>query len=226
MTKKRNMALLRPARVDEMDDRLVVAASRLFRERGFAAATVREIARAAGVLPGSLHYRYPTKAALLLALMRRGVEDDLTRVRAAIAPSRDPMERLRLALRARVRYLLSRDAASVVLFDWRSLKGRPRQEMIRLRDRYEAFWTGLLDDAARAGRLRPGVDLTMLRFLIFGATNWVTMWYSPSGSHTPEQITDAFWDFIAYGAADDGRRSRNRVFEARGSAALDPSEAR
>jgi TetR/AcrR family transcriptional regulator, cholesterol catabolism regulator len=192
----------------ETDDHLVNTAARLFRQKGFAATTVRQIAKAAGMLPGSVHYRYPTKAALLLELMRRGVEADLACVRAAIAPSRDPMERLHLAMRARVRYLLSRDVATVVLYDWRSLKGRAREEMIRLRDRYEAFWAGLLHEAAGAGRLRPDVDLNLLRFLVFGATNWITMWYSPGGSRTPEEISDAFFEFIAYGAADGAHRAR------------------
>jgi AcrR family transcriptional regulator len=192
----------------EADGRLIDTAARLFRERGFAATTVRQIARAAGMLPGSLHYRYPTKDALLLALMRRGVEADLAYVRAAIATSSDPMERLHLALRARVRYLLSRDAATVVLFDWRSLKGRARAEMIRLRDRYEAFWSELLHEAAGAGRLRPEVDQSLLRFLIFGATNWIPMWYSARGSRTPDEITDAFWDLIANGAGELPSRSR------------------
>jgi AcrR family transcriptional regulator len=191
----------------QTDEHLVSTAARLFRQKGFAATTVRQIAKAAGMLPGSVHYRYPTKAALLLALMRRGVEADLACVRAAIAESRDPMERLHLAMRARVRYLLSRDAATVVLYDWRSLKGRARDEMIRLRDRYEAFWAGLLHEAAGAGRLRPDIDLNLLRFLAFGAINWIAVWYSPGGSRTPEEISDAFFEFIAYGAVDPAHRA-------------------
>jgi len=190
----------------EIDEKLVRAAARLFREEGFAATTLRQIAKAAGMLPGSVHYRYPTKAALLLALMRRGVEADLACVRAAIAPARDPLERLRLAMRARVRYLLSRDAATVVLYDWRSLKGRARAEMIRLRDSYEAFWAGLLHEAAGAGRLHAEIDLNLLRFLIFGATNWITMWYSPGGSRTPDEISDAFFYCIVYGAVGEAHR--------------------
>jgi AcrR family transcriptional regulator len=190
-----------------MDDRLARAAARLFRQKGFAATTVREIAKAAGMLPGSVHYRYPTKDSLLLALMRRGMEADLACVRAAIATSRDPLDRLRLAMRARVRYLVSRDAATVVLYDWRSLKGRARDEMIRLRDRYEAFWAGLLHEAAGAGRLRADVDLSLLRFLAFGALNWVAVWYSPDGSRSPDEISDAFFEYIAYGAVDDAHRA-------------------
>jgi AcrR family transcriptional regulator len=191
-----------------VDDRFLDAAARLFRQQGFEATTVREIARAAGSLPGSLHYRYPTKAALLIDLTRRGMDADLATVRSAIADVADPVERLRLALRARLGYLLSKDAAQVILYDWRALKGKARDEMIRLRDRYEAFWSGLVYEAAGSGRLRPDLDLKMLRFLLLGAINSVAQWYSPRGQCAPGEVADAFWQFLAFGVLDDARRPR------------------
>jgi AcrR family transcriptional regulator len=200
-----------------VDDRFLDAAARLFRQKGFEATTVREIAKAAGSLPGSLHYRYPTKAALLIDLTRRGMDADLAAVRGAIAGVTDPVERLRLALRARLEYLLSRDAAQVILYDWRALKGKPREEMIRLRDRYEAFWSGLVYEAAGSGRLRPDLDLKMLRFLLLGAVNSVAQWYSPRGQCGPAEVADAFWEFLAFGVLDEARRPP----AARGSA-LEP----
>jgi AcrR family transcriptional regulator len=190
-----------------VDDRFLDAAARLFRQKGFEATTVREIAKAAGSLPGSLHYRYPTKAALLIDLTRRGMDADLSAVRSAIAGVGDPVERLRLALRARLGYLLSRDAAQVILYDWRALKGRDRDEMIRLRDRYEAFWSGLVYEAAGSGRLRPDLDLKMLRFLLLGAINSVAQWYSPRGQCGPAEVADAFWEFLAFGVLDDAHRA-------------------
>jgi AcrR family transcriptional regulator len=190
----------------KVEDRFLDAAARLFRAKGFEATTVREIAKAARMLPGSLHYRYPTKDSLLLALMKRGEDADLVGIRAAIRGERDPVERLRLALRARLRYLLSRPASQVVLFEWRSLEGTARDEMIRLRDRYEAFWSGLLYEAAGTGRLHPGIDLSLLRFLLFGAINGVALWYHADGPRTPDEISDAFWGFIAYGVVDEAHR--------------------
>ncbi|MCZ2134580.1 MAG: hypothetical protein LC098_04005, partial [Burkholderiales bacterium] len=78
----------------------------------------------------------------------------------------------------------------------------------RLRDRYEAFWDGMLYEAAGAGRLRPGVDLKLVRLFGFGAVNWVATWYSPDGDRTPEQIADVFWSYMALGLfSDDQRRS-------------------
>lgn len=208
MTKKKSSA--------PVDDRFLDAAARLFRQKGFEATTVREIAKAAGSLPGSLHYRYPTKAALLIDLTRRGMDADLAAVRAAITGVADPVERLRLALRARLEYLLSRDAAQVILYDWRALKGKPREEMIRLRDRYEAFWSGLVYEAAGSGRLRPDLDLKMLRFLLLGAINSVAQWYSPRGQCGPAEVADAFWEFLAFGVLDDAHRppvARKRALE-------------
>ncbi len=198
MTKKKTSA--------PVDDRFLDAAARLFRQKGFEATTVREIAKAAGSLPGSLHYRYPTKAALLIDLTRRGMDADLTAVRSAIAGVADPVERLRLALRARLQYLLSRDAAQVILYDWRALKGKAREEMIRLRDRYEAFWSGLVYEAAGSGRLRPDLDLKMLRFLLLGAINSVAQWYSPRGQCGPAEVADAFWEFLAFGVLDEAHQ--------------------
>ncbi len=182
---------------------------------------MREIARAARMLPGSLHYRYRTKSSLLLELMRRGVERDLAGIRAAIQGSRDPLERLHLGLRARVRFLLSRHASQVVLFEWRSLRGAAREEMIRLRDSYEAFWSGLLLEAAGTGRLRPGIDLRLLRLFLFGAVNGVAVWFRPEGRRTPDEISDALWGFLAFGVIDEAHRPEDVGSALRALSALD-----
>lgn len=186
---------------------LLDAAARLFRERGFAVATLREIAKAAGVLPGSIHYRFSSKEALLIALMERALGRVLDAVRTATAGSRDPTERVRLGLRAHLRELLSGDdSIYVLLFEWRSLSGNAREDMIRLRDRYEAFWDGLLHEAAGAGRLREGVNLKLVRLFGFGAVNWAATWYQPGNGFTPEQIADSFWAYLALGLLADDKR--------------------
>src|SRR5262245_27218757 len=92
--------------IEKTTDPVLEAAGRLFRQKGFAATTVREIAAAAGILPGSLHYRFASKEELLLALMDRGIEKAVSAVRTAIADTRDPLDRIRAALRAHLRLLV------------------------------------------------------------------------------------------------------------------------
>src|SRR5437868_6298853 len=90
-------------------DRLLDAAARVFRQRGYGDATVREVAQAARMLPGSLHYRYRSKAALLLDLVERALDRLIAIARAASAAGSDPAEKMRLALRAHLAALLSGD---------------------------------------------------------------------------------------------------------------------
>src|SRR3954466_14672313 len=78
------------------EDVVLDAAAHVFRRRGYGGAAVREVAQAAGMLPGSLHYRYASKEALLLDLMERAINRVLEQGRRAVEPARDPADRLRL----------------------------------------------------------------------------------------------------------------------------------
>ena len=205
MTKKRE-----PQKPSDPDARLLGAAARLFRQKGFAASSLRKIAKAAGMFPGSVHYRYPTKESILLALMQQGIDQAIAAVRLAVAGCADPVERIRLGLRAHLQLLVSgKDAVYVLLYEWRALTGEAREEIVRLRDRYESFWAGMLYEAAGSGRLRDGVDLRLVRLFGFGAINWVAQWYRPGRDMTPEQIADAFFAFMAFGVMAEDRRPAN-----------------
>lgn len=177
------------------------AAARLFRARGFERATVRDIAKAAGMLAGSLHYRYRTKEKLLLELMRRAVDVASREVQTAAAGAPDPVEALRRALKAHMRVLLHTDDSMFVLLnEWRTLRGKARSEMIRLRDSYEALWTTMLDEAVGTGRIRPGVDMKLVRLLGLGAANSAGHWYSEKGRYDSDEIADALFALMAQGA--------------------------
>lgn len=185
---------------EDADERAMAAASRLFREKGFAATTIREVAAAADILPGSLHYRFPSKESILLALINRSVKRVLAAIQAVVADEKDPLQRVRLALRAHLELLCEKDdALYVLLFDWRSLPAGAREGLERARQRYERFWEGLLREAHGSGRTWAVLDVELVRHFGFGAVNWVATWYRPESGRTPAQIADALWSFLAFG---------------------------
>ena len=187
------------------DDVMVLAAAgRLFREEGFAATTVRDVAAAAGMLPGSLHYRFPTKESLLVELMERGMVQAIERVRAAIDGEDTPLKKMQAALRAHLSLLVEGDDSIYVnLYEFRSVTGPAREKILRSRDAYEALWEGMLHAAVGAGVIRTGVDVSMVRFLLLGAVNWSAQWYEDSQGYTPEEVADAFFSISAFGFCDD-----------------------
>jgi AcrR family transcriptional regulator len=81
---------MRPSRRTDAPDgdtrrALLDATAQIMLEEGYAAATSRRIAARAGVKPPLLHYYFPTMDQLYLAVVRRGAEANLERLRRALA---------------------------------------------------------------------------------------------------------------------------------------------
>ena len=180
-------------------------AARLFREKGFERTSLKEIAEACNMLPGSLYYRYNSKEALLVELMRRGVDLVTAEVESAYASSDDPVERLRLCINAHLRALLvDSDAVYVLLFEWRALGPEAREEIIELRDQYESLWAEILETMIEQGVIRKNVDGRLLRLIGLGALNWVATWFDPNGAHSLDTIGDLIWQIAMDGVINKG----------------------
>lgn len=194
---------------DERDDGnrrqdLLRAAARLFRLKGFAATSTRDIAAAAGMRSGSPFYHFENKAALLAAVMQEGMERALVRQQAAmdaaLAAARaqgrtlSARECLRVLVRNQFDLLLGpeSDFIPVMLYEWRSLSDAQRSEVTRLKDVYELVWAPVLHALHASGEMAgdPGVA----RLLLFGALNWSAQWYDPArvgqGGYSLDELAD------------------------------------
>ena len=193
-----------PAAADTTESRILRAAAGLFRSQGFAGTTVRQIAKASDLLPGSLHYRYRSKESILLALMEWAVEIGVGLLQKAIETGRSPLERIQLALRDHLALMRTdADVLYVLLYEWRALTGEARDAIIVLRDRYERCWEHLIADVGSTLPVRPGVDLKMVRLLAFGAMGWVPQWFRMTGERSPEEIADALIEYLCRGVLVD-----------------------
>lgn len=86
------------ARSNKPDDtgtrqRLIEATARLMREHGYAAATSRRVAAAAGVRQALVYYYFPTMDDLFVEVLRTGAEASLDRMRTALTAD-DPLRAL------------------------------------------------------------------------------------------------------------------------------------
>jgi AcrR family transcriptional regulator len=178
--------------------RLLDEAARAFAQRGFAAASVREIVEPVGMLPGSLYCHFATKEALLAAVYKEGVERIGAAVDAAIAPLDDPWLRLEAACVAHLTSLLDQTDYSQVV-----IRVRPNDapaaaaELVALRDSYEKRFARLV---AALPLARP-TDRTMLRLMLVGALNWSQTWYRAGRGATPEKIARRFVGLLKAGLA-------------------------
>src|SRR6185436_592878 len=79
------------ARSQQTVDALLEATARVLGARGFEGATTNEIARVAGVSVGSLYQYFPSKEALVAALLEQRTRADLEHIFAAALPAGAPL---------------------------------------------------------------------------------------------------------------------------------------
>ena len=109
-------AKLKP-QVNNRREHILEIAAGFFVRKGFNGTSIRDIANAAGMLPGSLYYHFPSKEALLLAVFEEGVTRISEAVDTALADSRgDAWDRLQTACQAHLSALLEgSDFAHVIV---------------------------------------------------------------------------------------------------------------
>ena len=182
---------------------ILEAAAALFREKGYAAVSLREIAQAANMKTGSLYYHFDSKESLVEEILTLGTQGALTAARAAVAAlgdGADPVDKLQAAFTAHVRFLLEEeDFASANLKILPQVPPAIRERHVRQDRQLADFVAAIIDEIAAAGRLDPSVDRSTLRMLCFGALNWSISWFDPKG-RSPTEIAEQLMILVRRGA--------------------------
>lgn len=171
-------------RSDNRRQELMAAAAHLFNQRGYDATSMRDIAREAGMLAGSMYYHFSSKEDLIVATYEEGKRLISTAVLEAIDGVEDPWERLTQAAIAHMNTLFGGNNFSILLCaDISRTAPTLRSRLIEIRDSYDKLFMDLIEDLP----LAEDMDKGLLRLNLLGSLNWSTSWYRPGGQ-TPAQI--------------------------------------
>jgi AcrR family transcriptional regulator len=174
-------------------------ASSLFSAKGYAATSVRDIARAIDLQGGSLYAHIASKEDVLWNIVSRAAERFHLAVRPLANGEEPAAERLRKMIRAHV-YVITDDSehALVFLHEWRFLGPERRARIARQRDAYEAYWRAVIAEGMVEGELRD-CDPKMAGLGILSALNGIAQWYRPHGPLAPDAIAKSFADLFLTG---------------------------
>ncbi len=171
-------------------------ASALFRERGYAATTVRDIAQALNIQGGSLYAHVASKEDVLWSIVSRAADRFNTQVGPVAAAATPAPQKLRAMIHAHVAVVTAsqRDAA-VFLHEWRFLGAARREQIAARRDAYEALFRQAIADGIAAGEFVP-VDAKLTATALLTSLNGIATWFRPDGTLTADEIADQYADLF------------------------------
>lgn len=199
----RKVLQARPRAAVRHEDLLAVAA-RLFRERGFAATSVRDIAEELGVTSAALYHHVASKDDLLYQIMDHAMTVAERHLDQALRAEADPQQRLRLIVKHQVGSVLDESQPMMAVFFQEIGLARGSspglQEIQQRRSRHQERLVAQFREAAQAGLIQtPDPRVTVNGML--GMCNWLHRWYRPNGSMGADQIAEHFADVLLRGIA-------------------------
>lgn len=180
-------------------EQILSTAAKMFKQRGFASTSMRDIASELGMEAASLYHHIKSKEEILEVICF-SLADQMV---VAIAEVNDiyfnAEEKLRMAIKNHITLLTQHvDYSAVFLHEWRSLSEPKLSEFKALRDAYENELKVILNDGENED-LFEAVDQKFAALTILSTLNWVNEWYNPKGKMSPTQIANKLSDFILGG---------------------------
>ena len=164
------------------------AAARLFRDRGYSATSMRDLAKAVHLQASSLYNHIKSKQEILKEICFHNARHFLAGIEQIVQEETSPSEQLEALILLHLRVATS-DATSITSFndEWRHLEQPELDQFIKLRKRYETHFREIIEKGMAEGTFRQ-VDPNIVMYTILSSLRWVYDWYRPDRSDSVEQI--------------------------------------
>ena len=170
-------------RADRTRLAILQGAAAAFREHGYHATRLEDVAAALGRTKGSLYYYFASKEEILFFCQDYTLDALLEAARRAKDAGAGAIDALRRLLADHVRVVLGEMGGGLAHLEVDALPSELRATIVAKRDRYEAAVRKLITAGQRAGTLDRG-DPALLSRMVLGGVNSTVQWYRPDGPLT------------------------------------------
>ncbi len=189
-------------KADATRERILAAAARLFRARGYAAVTLRDIAAAAKMQAGSVYYHFDSKESIVTEILDTGIHAVHKEVQAAIAklPKDASVAAIvRAGISAHLKTLFEySDYTSANVRIYAQVPPAVRKANLRARREYEALWDALLARVAASGQVRESIELKTFKLLLISSLNATLEWFDAKRGNL-DDLASRYADIMLHG---------------------------
>jgi len=168
---------------------VLLAAARLFAERGYQGTSLDDIARRLRVSKPTLYHYVQNKDELLFACLQRGQQTLLDGLEAVVRQGANGRDGLRAALQRHAAEVTGDFGLCVARVAEDNLSEPRRPPVQALKRQTDAAWRGLIAQGMAQGLIDDGDADVVVRSVV-GALGGLARWYRP-GEHSPGSLRDA-----------------------------------
>lgn len=193
-------------KADVSRSQILLAAAKLFSQKGYFASSVREVAENANMKAGSVYYHFESKEQILDGVLNTGIvliTQAFEQALAALPAHASFDEKFRAGVHAHLHTLLKdSEHASAYIRIYGQLPPLIKRRSHEVRRAYQQLWIELLATGQSDGAIRTDLDLKLMAPLILGMLNRTMEWYNPRRASLDQLVETALALLLSGIAAD------------------------
>ncbi|MFC1533834.1 TetR/AcrR family transcriptional regulator [Thermodesulfobacteriota bacterium] len=163
-------------------------AKRLFSKKGYRGTTIRDLTKVFGVSRPSIYYYFKSKMEILLELHAIGFEEtskDLDKLLVSDIPTKEKFKKI-LEIHAR-NIVNDVESQRIFYFDEMEMPKVLTREIRKRRRAYTDKIIKIYEQGVNEGIFKE-LEPKMAVYILLGACNWLTMWYTEKKDSDPERL--------------------------------------
>jgi TetR/AcrR family transcriptional regulator, cholesterol catabolism regulator len=181
-------------------EQVIRSAAELFKEKGYVASSMRDLAHKLGIEAASLYSHIKSKEEILrilcfdMASDFRASLDEVEKLHVTAS------ERLTLGIIGHVN-VMARDltASAVFMNEHRHLSQPFLRDFLLLRINYINRFKAIIDAGVQSGEFKKNIDTKLAVMTLFSSLNWMPLWYSPDSAIDPKALGQQLADMLVNG---------------------------
>ena len=180
-------------------DAILNEAKQLFSTKGYRGTTLGDLTKSFGVSRPSIYYYYKSKMEILSELHSKGFNNAMSNFDEVLTTNLPTKEKFRKILEMHTRILANDTELSKVFYlDEMEMPDKLRKEIRKRRRGYTDRIIEVYKKGVSEGIFK-NIDPKMAVYLLLGACNWLSMWYSPKKNIDPETVVQSLMTILCEG---------------------------
>jgi TetR/AcrR family transcriptional regulator, cholesterol catabolism regulator len=181
-------------------EQVIRSAAELFREKGYAASSMRDLAQKLGIEAASLYSHIKSKEEILQQLCFDMAAEFRKSLAEVEKKNVSASEKLKLGIIGHIQ-VMAKDltASAVFMNEHRHLSQPYLRDFLLLRINYINRFKSIIEEGARQGEFKDSIDKKLAVMTLFSSLNWMPMWYDPSSKIVPQDLGQQLADMLVNG---------------------------
>jgi TetR/AcrR family transcriptional regulator, cholesterol catabolism regulator len=181
-------------------EQVIRKAAELFREKGYAASSMRDLAQKLGIEAASLYSHIKSKEEILQSLcfdmaaeFRKSLEE-VEKQKGSLS------DKLKNGIIGHIQ-VMARDltASAVFMNEHRHLSQPNLRQFLLLRINYINRFKAIIEQGIQSGEFKSTIDTKLAVMTLFSSLNWMPQWYDPNSNIVPSVLGNQLADMLVNG---------------------------